>query len=124
MSDQQKRFNRGGSFGAALAAAAGWGVDGAAKATLIRERLLPIAGILGSVGSQVDAMEMVIVRHFDAYYKIQVENGEEVVIVKYTDSDAKKWEKRFIRALSQDLAAQADKARIDAALGRQATAAA
>ena len=48
----------------ALTAAAGWVVDGAAKTALIRERLLPIAGILGGVGSQVDAMEMVIVRHW------------------------------------------------------------
>ena len=48
----------------ALTAAAGWVVDGAAKAALIRERLLPIADILDSVGSQVDAVEMVIVRHW------------------------------------------------------------
>lgn len=68
--------------------------------------------------------EMVLVRHFDAYYVVKVENGEELVIIMYTGSDAKKWATRFVRALSQDLAAQADKARIDAALGRQATAAA
>ncbi len=48
----------------ALTAATGWVVDGATKAALIRERLLPIAGILGGVGSQVDAMEMVIARHW------------------------------------------------------------
>jgi hypothetical protein len=48
----------------ALAAATGWVADGAAKAALIRARLLPIADLLGSIGSQVDAMEMVIVRHW------------------------------------------------------------
>lgn len=66
--------------------------------------------------------EMVLVRHANAYYLVQVEKGEAVVITKYTGSDATKWDRRFKKLLGEELVAQQAKAEIDQGLARQSAA--
>lgn len=65
---------------------------------------------------------IVLVRHFDAFYVVEVKKGEELVITKYTGSDAKVWEKRFLKDWSAALNAERTKAEIDAKLSSQAAA--
>lgn len=65
---------------------------------------------------------VVLVRHFDAFYVVEVKNGEALVITKYTGSDAAPWEKRFLREWSKALVAEKTKAEIDAGIAKQAAA--
>ncbi len=63
---------------------------------------------------------IVLARHFDAFYVVEVKKGEAVEITKYTGTDASKWEKRFLKDWSAALVAEQAKAEIDAKLTSQA----
>jgi hypothetical protein len=63
---------------------------------------------------------IVLVRHFDAFYVVEVKKGEELVITKYTDKDAAVWKRRFLKDWSAALAAERTKAEIDAKLASAA----
>ncbi len=67
--------------------------------------------------------EIVVVRHNSAIYTVEVEDGEAVVITKYTGKEAATWLRRFLKHLAKQLVAEQTKAKIDEGVARQSSAA-
>ena len=65
---------------------------------------------------------IVLVRHFEAFYVVEVKKGEELVITKYTGTDAAKWEKRFLKDWAAAITAEKTKKAIDLGIAKQAAA--
>lgn len=65
---------------------------------------------------------IVLVRHFDAFYVVEVKKGEELVITKYTGKDAGVWERRFLRDWSAAILAEETRKAIDTGVAKQAAA--
>ncbi|MBP9757289.1 MAG: hypothetical protein KBD06_01690 [Candidatus Pacebacteria bacterium] len=66
--------------------------------------------------------ELVLARHFNAFYTIEVDKGEALKITKFTDKDATKWERRFQKDFNAQLIADQVRADIDAGIQSQTAA--
>lgn len=66
--------------------------------------------------------ELVLGRHFNAFFTVEVDKGEALLIKKFTDNDAKKWERRFQKDFNAQLIADKVRAEIEAGVEKQSAA--